>query len=91
VLRVFVAGGKIEERPIHNRAEVRLIVPMLLQTRCFGLPNSFGLSCTARARVTKPTRRDARKHACRRLDTARRESGARSNDAGGVPPANLVC
>ena len=60
MLRVFAAGGKNEERPIHSRAEVRLIVPMLLQTRCFGLPNDFGLSCTARAHVPKPTRRDAR-------------------------------
>ena len=32
---------------------------MLLQARCSRLPNGFGLSCTARAHVPKPTRNDA--------------------------------
>ena len=60
VLRVFAASVKNEERPIHSRAGVRLIVPILLQTRCFGLPNSLSLSCTARAYVPKPTRHGGR-------------------------------
>jgi hypothetical protein len=60
-------------------------------SRDFRRPNVLPLSCAARARVPKPTRRDARHALARRLlYSAARERRA-INVAGGVPPAFLVC
>ena len=60
-------------------------------TRVLRLPNGFGLSCTAKAYVPKPTRHDACDARTRRLLYSAPRKRRAINGAGGVPPANLVC